>query len=215
MKQPEPEALPLWASPHQPAHATRLGHTWCGSYSLACLELFRKGWVYFCLHLPQDFWHQMPLPMPNPSGDYPGMTLTMRGPRMGQGVQREGSSTLVPSSWFHSLARAPSHVPARNSRPNLRSWGRHCCPGTSSPLRSGIFRAQRKILTPLAVPIGQERLVVGKEDDFSCFLLEDNGSSSVGSTATPATQLKGPAHRKRRGAQRKPPLFLASKRLNH
>lgn len=49
---------------HQPAHAAGLGHTRCGSYSLACLGLFRKGWVYFCLLLPQDFWHQIPLPMP-------------------------------------------------------------------------------------------------------------------------------------------------------
>lgn len=108
-------------------------------------------------------------------------------------------------SQFHSFARAPSHVTARNRKPSQRTLGG--CPGTSISLRSGIFRAQRKMPAPLAVPIGQERLVgEGEVDHFSCFLLEDDGSSFVGSTAAIATPLKGPAPGIRRGAQREPLL---------
>lgn len=72
----------------------------------------------------------------------------------------------------------------------------------SVPLKYGIFRAQRKMS---AVHIGQQEVVVGNH--FSCFLSENDGSSSVCFTAAIATPLKGPASRMRRGSESEPFLF--------
>lgn len=61
----------------------------------------RAGYITICIS-HRIFDTKCPCQcLTNPSGDYPGMTLTMKGPRMGQGLQREessmsGSPILVP-----------------------------------------------------------------------------------------------------------------------
>lgn len=91
---------------------------------------------------------------------------------------------------------------ARNGRPNQRTLGG--CPVTSPFLNLKIRNLQgseEDASTPDS-PHWSGEMVVG--DYFSCFLLEDDGSSSVGSIAAIGTQLKG--SKMRRGAQSEPLL---------
>lgn len=100
-------------------------------------------------------------------------------------------------SWLHPLDRAPSHVMARNGRPNLRTL--EGCPGTSLTLGSGIFQGSEEDASTPGSSHWSREMVVG--DQFSSFLLEEDGSSFAGFTATIATSLKGPDFRMRKGAQ--------------
>lgn len=73
--------------------------------------------------------------MPNPSGDYPGMTLTMRGPRMGQGVQREGSSTSGPRILVPLTGQGPLTCASQEQQTQPEKLGEALLPRDLQPFK--------------------------------------------------------------------------------
>ena len=109
---------------------------------------------------------------------------------MQRGVQQVWSP-----SQLHLLARAPSHVTARNRRPNQRTLGG--LPWYLHPFKIwNLQDSEEDVSTPDSSHWSggvswEEEEEEEEEDHFSCFLLEDDGSSSVASTAAIETSLKG------------------------
>lgn len=109
----------------------------------------RAGWIPFCIShscfgTKYRFQH-----LTNHSNNYTGMVLpesSWSGPRTSErGILRSGSHSCSTHVHEWPQTRDPTRELCRG------------CPGTFIPLRSIIFRAQRKMSATLEVPIGQQK----------------------------------------------------------
>lgn len=127
----------------------------------------------------------------NPSNNYPGMVLTIRGLGWDRGCAERGPTGLVPiSAPFTCQSSLTCDSQEQKTQPensgglpwylhpfkiwNLQDSEEDASTPDSSHWSGGVSWEEKE-----------------EEDHFSCFLLEDDGSSSVASTAAIETSLKG------------------------
>lgn len=102
-----------------------------------------------------------------------------------------GCPILAPLTCQGSLTCASQEQQTQPEKLVVCVWGEVLLLRYLQPFKIWNLQGPEEDANTLGVPIGQERRVVGKEDHFSSFLLEDNGSSSVGLQLPRQLHLKG------------------------